>query len=112
MPLKRVSKFKQEWSLKLKEEYLSWLEPNATLERHAECSICCTDFDIGNIGIGAIESHRKGKRHQERLAHKTNPSVLGFFTPQNPVPPSPECLYLPLFIRPTYRRYDGTITFI
>ena len=81
MPLKRVSKFKQEWSLKLKEEYLSWLEPNATLERHAECSICCTDFDIGNIGIGAIESHRKGKRHQERLAHKTNPSVLGFFTP-------------------------------
>ena len=31
MPLKRVSKFKQEWSLKLKEEYLSWLEPNALL---------------------------------------------------------------------------------
>ena len=62
MPPKRVSKFKQEWSLK--EEYSSWLKPNATSERHAECSICCTDFDIGNIGIGAIESHRKGERHQ------------------------------------------------
>jgi len=54
---------------------------NATSERHAECSIYCTDFDIRNIGIGAIESHHKGKRHQERLARKTNPSVLGFFTP-------------------------------
>ena len=55
--------FKQEWSLK--EEYSSRLEPNALSERRAECWICCTDFDIWNIGIGAIESHRKGKIPQE-----------------------------------------------
>ena len=31
----RLSMFKQEWSLK--EEYSSWLEPNAISERRAEC---------------------------------------------------------------------------
>ena len=86
MPPQRASKFKQDWILK--EEYLSWLKPHATSERHAECSICCTDFDIGNIGIGAMPPQKKktsrtlGMQNQSVSAwilYSSNINYLPFF---------------------------------
>jgi len=35
-----------------------------------------------------LKATAKEKDLKNRLARKTNPSVLIFFTPQNPVPPS------------------------
>ena len=32
-----------------------------------KCKLCCKTFDIGNIGIAALESHAKGDKHKLKL---------------------------------------------
>ena len=59
MAPKRTCKFKQEWLIN--DRYKSWLKTHESCDRHAVCTICKYDIDLGNIRIGALESHRKGK---------------------------------------------------
>ena len=74
---KRVATFREEWLLK--DDFKNWLKQHDSSNTHAVCGICRSDIFIGSIGIGAIESHRKGKKHIERLVRRSNPSVLGYF---------------------------------
>ena len=30
----------------------------------AKCKLCCKTFDIGNMGIAALESHAKDDKHK------------------------------------------------
>lgn len=58
---KRTAKFKQEWLQKYK-----WLTAHPTSSIHAYCKLCKVDIHVGSIRLGALESHKKGKKHATR----------------------------------------------
>lgn len=46
--------------------YKDWVMEDKD-NRKAKCAACNSCFDIGNMGIKAVESHGKGKKHQKNL---------------------------------------------
>ena len=58
MPPKRTNQFKHEWLLI--EKYKPWLAEHKSSLVHAVCLTCKTDFHLGSIKLGAIESHSTG----------------------------------------------------
>ena len=44
-----------------------WLEKDTSVNQ-AKCKLCCKTFDIGNMGIAALESHAKGDKHKMKLS--------------------------------------------
>ena len=63
---KYLSKFNIEW-LNV-ERYKKWLRAVEKSDEYARCCVCRVEFDIGNIGITAVESHSKGAKHKRLLA--------------------------------------------
>lgn len=71
---KNVSKFNDQWLDRNRHASWVWLQKKNDDNRRAICTLCKTDFDIGNMGIAAIVSHEKGKRHIQAL-HSTERCV-------------------------------------
>lgn len=44
-------------------QYSSWIAKVPKNPHQARCTACNKDFNLGNMGIGAIKSHMKGKKH-------------------------------------------------
>lgn len=68
-PPKRINHFKDEWIIKYK-----WLEKHKS-PIYAYCKVCSSDIHLGSIRLGAIESHKKGKKHISRETLTNNMSV-------------------------------------
>src|ERR1043165_9603990 len=64
---KNVSTFNDQWLDRNRHASWVWLQRKNDNNRRAICTLCKTDFDIGNMGIGAIVSHEKGKKHIQAL---------------------------------------------
>lgn len=46
--------------------YKDWLLEDKDKHK-VKCAACDICFDIGNMGIKAVESHQKGKKHQKNI---------------------------------------------
>ena len=76
MPPKRVNKFNELW-LKIP-KYKPWLQRHNTSVLHGFCKVCKADIHLGSIGLGALNSHMKGKKH-ESLMSEDDLSIGMFF---------------------------------
>ena len=72
---KRSCKFNDNW-LKL-EEFKPWLEKSKNAKL-ALCNLCHQTFDISNMGISAIKSHARGKKHADKMMMRNPSSTLYF----------------------------------
>ena len=72
---KRSCKFKDNW-LKL-EKSKPWLEKSKNA-KSAICNLCHQTFDISNMGISAIKSHARGKKHADKMMMRNSSSTLYF----------------------------------
>lgn len=59
-------------------EYSSWLREVDGDTQRALCCLCKKSFDIANMGIAAVKSHMKGKKHSS-LATESTPSAVNYF---------------------------------
>ena len=87
-PPKRNSHFKQEWLLD--NRYKDWITRHETSIIHAFCKVCASDIHLGSIRIGALESHRKGKKHTERQARSVGSSLHGWLKHTSGTATSPD----------------------
>ena len=78
----KKSHFKDDW-LKL-DEFTTWLmRGNDNLS--ARCRICKKSIDISGMGVSALKSHAKGKKHVQnfertRSEEESTPDLHGFFS--------------------------------
>lgn len=59
-----ICKFQHEWLTK--PHFKEWLG-QASKNTEAKCNVCMSIIDISSMGIGALKSHMKGKRHEKAL---------------------------------------------
>ena len=72
---KYLSKFNPDW-LEM-DQFKSWLKIVKEDDTAAYCNTCMSKFDVGNIGLAAIESHGRGTKHKRRmLAQEAQINVL------------------------------------
>ena len=71
-----VASFQEDWLTK--EEFKSWVRKVEKKLQKAYCVLCSKTIDIGNGGSSALESHQKGKTHNE-LFMKRNENRIGNF---------------------------------
>ena len=71
-----VASFQEDWLTK--EEFKSWVKKAEKKSQKAYCVLCSKTIDIGNGGSSALESHQKGKTHNE-LFTKMNDNRIGNF---------------------------------
>ena len=68
------------------EEFKIWLHADSDPTK-ANCKVCKTTFDIANMGITALRSHSKGRKHQTNfISYNENqrigiPSFFGQHAP-------------------------------
>ena len=74
---KYSSKFNDQW-LKIP-NFKTWLKPVVGDNTQACCSICSYSFSIESGGVGALESHHGGVKHQQRLRDIKDKSGIGAF---------------------------------
>ena len=57
---KKVCRFNEQW---LKDDrFKAWLQKNKSVTS-ARCKLCAIDFNLSNMGLGAVISHSTGKKH-------------------------------------------------
>ena len=71
-----VASFQEDWFTK--EEFKSWVRKVEKKPQKTYCVLCSKTIDIGNGGSSALESHQKGKTHNE-LFMKRNENRIGNF---------------------------------
>jgi len=59
------AKFQETW-LRLP-QFKDWLKKTPNVD-NAHCLLCKKDFDVSNMGIAALHSHSKGKKHTEHAS--------------------------------------------
>ena len=74
---KYLSKFNDQW-LKIP-TFKTWLKPVVGDNTQACCSLCSYSFSIESGGVGALESHHGGVKHQQRLRDIKAKSGIGAF---------------------------------
>ena len=67
-----VSSFQDEWLSD--PAFRSWISKNKNAHK-ACCFLCKTNFDISIMGVSALGSHAKGKKHQARASSSKVRSV-------------------------------------
>ena len=69
-------------------DFKPWLirGPSST---SAMCKICSQTISLSNMGKGAVESHHKGKKHQDRLKELAKQPQAATFLNKRPVPVPP-----------------------
>jgi hypothetical protein len=50
----------------------------------AHCKLCKKSFTLSNMGVQALTSHMKGKKHQSAFSASQNPSLLAFYSSTKP----------------------------
>jgi hypothetical protein len=71
MKPKNKTKFCEQWLDLSKHASWTWLQKKKEDDFRACCTICKTDFDVSNMGICAITSHEKGKKHVRAVSNAT-----------------------------------------
>ena len=46
-------------------KYELWIAVVESCKSKVRCKLCHKDFDVANNGVKALDSHQKGKKHQE-----------------------------------------------
>ena len=63
-------------------EFKSWIEKDENNLLRARCRVCCTHIELSNMGLQALRSHAKGKKHRDKLAarvHVESPKLTSFW---------------------------------
>ena len=63
------------------ERFKAWLAPVVGRSDRARCNICSVDFDISNMGVAAVVSHMKGKKHCSKWQESLRSPLSQFFRP-------------------------------
>jgi len=71
MKPKNKTKFCEQWLDLSKHASWTWLQKKKEDDFRACCTICKTDFDVSNMGICAITSHEKRKKHVRAVSNAT-----------------------------------------
>lgn len=77
MKPKSETKFCEQWLDLSRHGSWTWLQRKKGDHFRASCTLCRTDFDIKNMGICAIISHEKGKKHQLALSSSVGNNKSG-----------------------------------
>ena len=64
MSKKYSTKFSDQWLDLGAHSTWTWLQKVPGDDTKARCTMCKTNFDVSNMGISAIVSHEKGKKHR------------------------------------------------
>jgi len=70
-------KFVEHWLDRSRHPDWGWLQRSKKDETKAYCILCKTYFDISNMGVAAISSHGKGKKHRDAERDAGEPSNSG-----------------------------------
>lgn len=73
--------FKSEWTLI--PEYKDWVQGLKDQPHRAYCGVCQKSFDIGNMGVAALKSHKKGQSHIKSAsiaAQRDKCGISGYLT--------------------------------
>ena len=66
-------------------EFAAWLQQTKD-DSNWYCKLCRKLFDISNMGISAVKSHKQSKQHNQIMKHKPSPfsqSITDFFGKTN-----------------------------
>ena len=63
MSKKYKTKFCEQWLDLSIHPAWTWLQKVATDYSKGRCSLCNSTFDVSNMGVASIVSHKKGKKH-------------------------------------------------
>lgn len=88
MPFKEIRKCKFNPAWKNDPAFSTWLQDVIGDVYSAYCTGCKKKIDLGNMGIGALKSHCKGKTHLLRNKNSTSSNKLENFFPSNDKPVS------------------------
>jgi hypothetical protein len=61
-PPRRTNNFQVEWVRK--KEFSTWLTSVRSRSDKGHCKMCKKNFDIGNMGISAVNSHMQSAKHK------------------------------------------------
>lgn len=73
---KNLTKFSESWLKRCLHPTWTWLSRVKSDSTRALCNICNKDFDVSNMGMSAIASHEKGKKHMSRCTSASSRDVL------------------------------------
>ena len=80
MSKRGTNQFKGDW---LKDaRFNKWLEKDTSVTE-AKCKLYCKTFDIGNMGIAALESHAKGDKHKIKLSSSATVNIQQLYKATN-----------------------------
>lgn len=66
-PPRRTNNFQVDWVRK--KEFCTWLTSVRNSSDKAHCKLCKKNFDVGNMGISAVNSHMQSAKHR-RISQK------------------------------------------
>ena len=76
MSKKNVTYFQDEW---LDDDRFPKWVMKTHLKTHARCSIYQRDFDLSTMGVSALLSHARGKKHKDKLTSLSKDSGIAIF---------------------------------
>lgn len=87
MSKKYSTKFSDQWLDLGAHSTWTWLQKVPGDDTKARCTMCKTNFDVSNMGISAIVSHEKGKKHRGFVGSVcSSHTVHSFVLPAQPIP--------------------------
>ena len=71
-------KFSSAWVVD--DRFKGWIAPVLGRSDRAHCVLCSVDFDVSNMGVAAVVSHKDGKKHSQREQQRQTSPTTRFVT--------------------------------